>query len=201
MTPMKDFRFVWIDLETTGLNPDHDVILEMAMIITDGELNELVRLNEVVWNPYPVVFQETATMHPKVRKMHKDNGLLEAVMASEKDLRDVERAMFSLLHHHAVMGEARIAGSTIGFDRAFLRRRMPMFEGYLHYRSFDVSTLKEAARLWRPEFMPSKGVPAHRAMADIEESIASAKAFKELFELGVIRDPLDAKGDALDRGL
>jgi oligoribonuclease len=170
---------VWVDLEMTGLQPDTDVIVEVAVVVTDGSLEKVVEGPDLVVRQPPEALQGMADV---VREMHTRSGLLDAIAASETTLADAEAQVVAFVREHVPQaGAAPLAGSSIHADRAFLRRYMPRFEAHLHYRNVDVSTLKELVRRWYPqvyEQAPPKG-EGHRALADIRESIEELRYYRQ----------------------
>lgn len=164
----------WIDLETTGLDPKEGYPLEVAMVITTDDLQELVTYTSPIW-VYPPSLD--STLDPYVRMMHLDNGLL-AEIPSAPNLRDVEKEMVRLYRASAIDHALPLAGSTISFDREWLKEHFVNFAPLLHYRNVDVSTLKELNRRWRfaPEW-PKK--EAHRALDDIQDSIEELRYYKQ----------------------
>jgi oligoribonuclease len=171
-----DARWVWLDLEMTGLDDKTCVILQMAVIITDGALNELAMFEQTVWQPDSAL----ETMTPFVRQMHTDNGLLAAVRASTVSLAEAEQKALEVVTQHVPYKKGILAGNSIWQDRRFLLRHMPHFEQYLHYRQIDVSTIKVLARQWyggKGE-APSK-TPTHTALEDIRASIAELKWYRD----------------------
>lgn len=173
--PESALRLVWIDLEMTGLDPETDAILEIAVVITGADLVPLTQYEAVIWQPESTLERMT----PFVRDMHTVNGLLEKVRASEIDLRDAERKALQRISQHCALGEGVLAGNSIHQDRRFLVKYMPQLEGYLHYRQVDVSSLKVLAQAWYPEAprfeKPDKD---HTALADIRQSIAELKHYR-----------------------
>lgn len=167
----KDNRIVWIDLEMTGLDPKRHVIVEVAALVTDAELNILDEGLDIVVGASEA---ELAEMDDFVTKMHTDNGLLDEIKASTVSLQEAEDAVLELLATHCDPAHpAPLAGNSIATDRAFIREHMPRLDAALHYRMIDVSTVKELTRRWFPRAyfnQPDKGM-AHRALADIVESI------------------------------
>ncbi|WP_420868697.1 oligoribonuclease [Corynebacterium imitans] len=167
----KDNRIVWIDLEMTGLDPKRHVIVEVAALVTDAELNILDEGLDIVVGASAA---ELAEMDDFVTKMHTDNGLLDEIKASAVSVREAEDAVLELLEKHCDPAHpAPLAGNSIATDRAFIREHMPRLDAALHYRMIDVSTVKELTRRWFPRAyfnQPDKGM-AHRALADIVESI------------------------------
>lgn len=164
----RDDRLVWMDLEMTGLDPDVCAIVQMAIIITDRELNPVGNpLDLVIWQPPSVL----DSMEPFVRKMHTKSGLLEKIEKSKVSLKDAEQQAMSLLTGHCLYRSAALCGNTIGQDRRFLVRYMPEVEGFLHYRNIDVSTVKELGEWWYGTSYSKSDKGKHTAMHDIEQSI------------------------------
>ena len=171
-----DTRWVWLDLEMTGLDDKTCVIVQMAMIITDGSLREIAMLEETIWQPESAL----ETMGPYVRQMHTDNGILEKVRASQTSQAEAEQKALSLLVQHVPYRKGILAGNSIWQDRRFLLRHMPMFEQFLHYRQIDVSTVKILAREWYGGKGEAPGKPsAHTALEDIRASIAELKWYRD----------------------
>ena len=127
-------RFVWCDLEMTGLDPKTCVIVEIGVIITGPDLVPIAEVQHAIWQPDDVL----ARMEPFVRDMHTKNGLLERVRASRTSLRDAERSVFQTVQRHVGFREGILAGNSIHVDRRFLCEHMPLLEEYLHYRQLDV---------------------------------------------------------------
>jgi oligoribonuclease len=177
--PQDAGHLIWIDLEMTGLKPDVDRIIEVALVVTDGELNTIAEAP--VW----VVHQSDAVlagMDSWNQGTHGRSGLIDKVKASTIDETTVEVAALAFLREHVPPKMSPMCGNSICQDRRFLARSMPALEDYFHYRNLDVSTLKELARRWKPELM--KGVPKegkHEALADVYESIAELKYYRENF--------------------
>ncbi len=169
-------RYVWLDLEMTGLDDKTCAIIEMAIIITDGELNELAMLEQCIWQPDSML----ETMGPFVRQMHTDNGLLEKVRASKLGQQDAEQKAVELLSAHVPFKKGVLAGNSIWQDRRFLLRHMPFFESYLHYRQIDVSTIKVLSKQWYGPRGEAPGKPSsHTALDDIRASIAELKWYRD----------------------
>jgi len=167
---------VWVDLEMTGLDPESCAIVQMAMILTDTELNELTApIDLVIWQP-PAVLE---AMSPFVRQMHASSGLLDQIRTSTVSLEDAERLAMELVSTHASYRKARLCGNSIGQDRRFLVKYMPVLEGYLHYRQIDVSTIKELAGWWYGAKYTKPDEGKHTALADIRQSIAELKHYRE----------------------
>lgn len=169
---------VWVDLEMTGLDPERDVILEAAVIVTDGTLDAIVEGPDIVVSQPPAALHRMADV---VREMHARSGLTDAVGSSGTATAAAEAALLRFVTTHVPQPRtAPLAGNSVHADRAFLRRYMPALEAHLHYRNVDVSTVKELARRWRPDLLegaPAKG-GSHRALADIRESIAELRYYR-----------------------
>ena len=172
-------RLIWVDMEMTGLAPTSDRIIEVAVIITDGDLNLVVE------SPALVVHQDDATLNAMDawnQATHARTGLIDKVRASTIDEAAAERTMLEFLREYVPAKTSPMCGNSICQDRRFLARWMPQLEDYFHYRNLDVSTLKELVRRWKPELM--KGIPKegkHEALADVYESIAELKYYREQF--------------------
>ncbi len=177
--PADSNRLIWIDLEMTGLRPDADRILEVALVITDHALETVAQ------GPVFVVHQDDAAldaMDSWNKSTHGRSGLIDKVKAATMTEADVESAALAFLREHIPAKASPMCGNTICQDRRFLARFMPALEDWFHYRNLDVSTLKELVRRWKPELM--KGIPKegrHEALADILESIAELRYYREHF--------------------
>ncbi len=172
-------NLVWIDLEMTGLDPDHDHIIEIATIITDHQLN-MIEEGPVLAIRQPEVLLEG--MDDWNQRHHSASGLLERVRSSEVDERTAEWQTLEFLRRHVPQNASPLCGNSICQDRRFLYRYMPELERYLHYRNLDVSTLKELARRWAPQIadgITKKG--SHRALDDIRESIEELRYYRKHF--------------------
>jgi oligoribonuclease len=167
-----------MDLEMTGLDPTADVIVEIATLITDDDLAVVAE------GPDLVVHQPTAVldrMAPVVREMHTKSGLLARIEASTLSLEDAgARTLAFLREHIPERGTVPLCGNSIGTDRRFLAAWLPEVENHLHYRSVDVSTIKELAKRWYPEVVANAPVKAghHRALDDIRESVAELRYYR-----------------------
>ena len=162
-------RLVWIDCEMTGLDLAVDELVEVAVVVTDYDLKPVDPGFDVVIRPSDAAL---AQMNDVVRHMHQASGLLEA-LPSGVSLEEAEDRLLAYLQRFTAAGQAPIAGNTIGTDRSFLVRHMPRLDAHLHYRSVDVSSIKELAKRWYPRVYynaPTKH-GGHRALADILESI------------------------------
>jgi oligoribonuclease len=168
---------VWMDLEMTGLDHTRDVIVEIATLVTDDDLRIVAEGPDlVIAQPEDVL----ATMGPVVSEMHTASGLLEEIRASTTSLADAGRATLEFITSH--VPEPRtvpLCGNSIGMDRRFLAAYLPEIEEHLHYRSIDVSSVKELARRWYPDVAPPKKGTAHRALDDIRESVAELRFWRE----------------------
>ncbi|MBV7301502.1 oligoribonuclease [Corynebacterium sp. TAE3-ERU2] len=169
--PAKYDRLVWIDLEMTGLDPARHVIVEIAAVVTDAQLNILGEGVDIVVHASE---EELAQMDDFVANMHASSGLTEEITASTISLAEAEQTVLELIAEHCDPEHpAPLAGNSIATDRAFIKAHMPALDAALHYRMVDVSSVKELARRWQPRVyyhQPDKGL-AHRALADIVESI------------------------------
>ena len=170
---------VWLDMEMTGLDPDGDRIIELAMVITNSQL-ELIA-ESAVW----VVHQADAVldaMDEWNQKTHGKSGLIDKVKSSVLDEAEVEAQALDFLKRHVPAGKSPMCGNSICQDRRFMARYLPKLEAYFHYRNLDVSTLKELCKRWTPEI--AKGVKKggkHEALADIYESIEELKYYRANF--------------------
>jgi oligoribonuclease len=171
-------RFVWLDLEMTGLDPETCAIIEIGIIITGPDLKPIAEMERVIWQPDEVL----ARMEPVVRDMHTRNGLMSRVKSSPISLRVAERDVTSLVADHCALGEGVLCGNSIHTDRRFLIRYMPMLERFLHYRMVDVTSLKVLTRAWFPDVPePRKNASGHTALADLRASIAELTYYRETF--------------------
>ena len=170
---------VWIDLEMTGLDPDVDAIVEIATIITDGQLAQVERGPDLL---VAAPQEALAQMDDVVRGMHTTSGLLDALRDTHRSVAEAEAETLAFVRTHVPEpAMAPLAGNSVHADRMFLRRSMPTLEAHLHYRNVDVSTLKELARRWRPALLeqaPDKQ-DRHRALDDIVESIAELRFYRD----------------------
>ncbi|UNO41887.1 oligoribonuclease [Streptomyces sp. MST-110588] len=171
-------RMVWIDCEMTGLSLANDALIEVAALVTDSELNILGDGVDIVIRP-PA--EALTTMPEVVRQMHTSSGLLDE-LDNGTTLAEAERQVMEYIKQHVPEpGRAPLCGNSVGTDRGFLSRDMPDLEGYLHYRIVDVSSIKELARRWFPRayFNSPEKSGNHRALADIRESIAELRYYRE----------------------
>jgi oligoribonuclease len=170
-------KLVWMDLEMTGLDPERERIIEIATIVTDGELNVLAEGPELVLHQPESVLE---AMDEWNRKHHGDSGLVDRVRASTIADAEAEARILAFVAEHAGPREAPLAGNSIHQDRRFIARYMPALDAYLHYRMVDVSTVKELVARWYPEIYakrPHKHA-SHRALEDIRESIEELRYYR-----------------------
>ena len=162
----------------TGLEPGRHVIVEIATLITDDELEIVAEGPDLVVNPGP---EALTHMDKVVRSMHTRSGLLEAIEASTTTLEEAGAATLAFLKEQVPERTVPLCGNSIGTDRRFLAAHLPDIENWLHYRSVDVSTIKELARRWYPEVVAAAPAKAggHRALDDIRESVAELKYYRE----------------------
>ena len=174
-----DDRLVWIDLEMTGLDVERDVIVEIACIVTDAEL---VALDDGIQLIVHADAEQLAQMGDFVREMHTKSGLLPEIERSDVDVAGAQQAVLEYVRAHVKTARSvPLCGNSIGTDRRFLARDMPELDEYLHYRSIDVSSLKELCKRWYPEVYRKRPGKAehHRALDDIRESIAELRFYRE----------------------
>ena len=171
-------RIVWIDCEMTGLELENDALIEVAALVTDFELNQLGDGVDVVIKPEPAALEQ---MGDFVRDMHTRSGLL-AELDEGVSMEEAQALVLEYVMQHAPeAGKAPLGGNTVSTDRGFLERDMPQLAGHLHYRTIDVSSIKELSRRWYPRayFNAPAKHGGHRALADIRESIAELRYYRE----------------------
>ncbi len=175
----EDTNLIWIDLEMTGLNPDQDVIIEIATLVTDAQLNIIAE------GPALAVHQPDELldgMDEWCTRQHGKSGLTQRVRDSTISVAEAEARTLEFLQQHVAANQSPICGNSIGQDRRFLYRYMPTLEQYFHYRNLDVSTIKELARRWRPDVLAGVSKSgAHLAMDDIRDSINELRHYREHF--------------------
>jgi oligoribonuclease len=172
----RPLRLVWVDLEMTGLDPDTCVIVEIAAVITGPDLVPIAEVERVVWQPDEAL----ARMDPFVRDMHQRSGLYERIRASKTGLAAAERDVMALVTQHCTFREAVLAGNSIHQDRRFLSRYMPVFEGFLHYRQVDVSSLKVLSQAWYGDQKAfRKDGKTHTALDDIRGSLDELRHYRQ----------------------
>ncbi|MDB5764958.1 MAG: oligoribonuclease [Herminiimonas sp.] len=174
-----EFNLVWVDMEMTGLDPDSDRIIEVAVVVTDSNLNILAE------GPVFAIHQSDEMldgMDAWNKGTHGRSGLIERVKASTVTEADAEIALIDFLKHFVPNGKSPMCGNTICQDRRFMVRGMPKLEAFFHYRNLDVSTLKELCKRWKPELASGfKKHQKHTALADIIESIEELRYYREHF--------------------
>jgi oligoribonuclease len=172
-------RLVWLDLEMTGLDVERHVIVEIAVLVTDDQLGPVDEGIDLIVHQPPTALAE---MDDFVRTMHTKSGLLTEIEASSLSLAEAGTVALGYVRAHVpTTGTAPLCGNSIGVDRRFLDRQLPELDRYLHYRSIDVSSLKELCRRWYPAVYkgrPGK-VETHRALTDVLESIAELRYYRE----------------------
>ena len=172
-------NLIWLDMEMTGLLPDSDRIIELAVVVTDAELNVIAE------SPVIVVHQSDEVldgMDAWNKGTHGRSGLIEKVKASATNEEQATAQMLAFLKPHVPEGKSPMCGNSICQDRRFMARYMPDLEKYFHYRNLDVSTFKELARRWKPAIYSGfKKASKHEALADIYESIDELKYYREHF--------------------
>ncbi|MFH1351898.1 MAG: oligoribonuclease [Pseudomonadota bacterium] len=169
-------NLVWIDLEMTGLNPDKGVILEIATIVTDDELEILAEGPNIAIN-YPE--EILRNMDEWSRSHHQASGLLDRIKGSLYDCQRAEQETLNFISSFCKEGECLLCGNSIWQDRHFLRKHMPRLETFFHYRNIDVSSIKELVKRWYPDLPPYEKEKAHLALSDIKESINELKYYRQ----------------------
>lgn len=178
--PRREDRILFLDLETTGLDPDNDRILEVGAVLVTTDLKHIAAVHKIFAAPRRVDMLDTIDMH-------SDSGLMDQIAREEEkervaDVREVEEELIDwLVGRHLIRSKTlEIAGFSIHFDRSFLRVHMPRLHGWLSHRMIDVSTIRSLHRRWIGE--PRKQAQAHRALADCEEAIAELRSYRALFD-------------------
>jgi oligoribonuclease len=180
-TPIRpnEFNLIWLDMEMTGLDPDNDRIIEVAVVVTDADLNILAE------GPVLAIHQSDQIldgMDAWNKGTHGRSGLIERVKASAVSEAEAESALIDFLKKYVQSGKSPMCGNSICQDRRFMARSMPKLEAFFHYRNLDVSTLKELCKRWRPELVNGfKKHQKHTALADIIESIEELRYYREHF--------------------
>jgi oligoribonuclease len=174
-----EMNLIWVDLEMTGLEPDTDRIIEVAVVVTDMDLNLVAE------GPVFAIHQSDETldkMDAWNKGTHGRSGLIDRVRASTVSEEQAEAELIAFLRQYVPAGKSPMCGNTICQDRRFMVRTMPKLEAFFHYRNLDVSTLKELCRRWKPELVGGfKKHQKHTALADIIESIEELKYYREHF--------------------
>jgi len=172
-------NLVWIDLEMTGLDPEKEVIIEIATIITDSSLNLVAEGPSLA---VAASQEKLDAMDEWNQTHHGASGLLERVRKSQISTREAEARTLAFIEQHVARNSAPLCGNSVWQDRRFLARYMPTLEAYLHYRLIDVSSLKELVRRWRPDLLAGVNKKnAHTALADIRESIDELRFYRDNF--------------------
>ncbi len=172
-------NLLWIDMEMSGLSPDNDRVLEVAIVVTDAELNTVAEGPVLVVHQPDVVLEGMDNWN---KGTHGKSGLIDRVKTSVLGEGEVEAQMLDFIKQYVPERTSPMCGNSICQDRRFLARHMPKLEAYFHYRNLDVSTLKELAKRWRPELVDGfKKASKHEALADIYESIEEMKYYREHF--------------------
>ncbi len=174
-----EMNLIWVDMEMTGLDPDTDKIIEVAVVVTDMQLNVLAE------GPVFAIHQSDETLNKMDawnKGTHGRSGLIDRVKASTVTEEDASKALIEFLRTYVPAGKSPMCGNTICQDRRFMARGMPKLEAFFHYRNLDVSTLKELCRRWKPELASGfKKHQKHTALADIIESIEELKYYRANF--------------------
>tara|TARA_R110002050_G_scaffold141683_4_gene266853 strand:- start:2088 stop:2633 length:546 start_codon:yes stop_codon:yes gene_type:complete len=172
-------NLIWLDLEMTGLEPETDVVLEIATIVTDSQLNILAE------GPVFAIAQPDDVldnMNEWCIEHHGNSGLTQRCRESKVDIAEATAKTIEFVQQYVPQGVSPMCGNSIGQDRRFINKYMPDFEDYFHYRNLDVSTVKELARRWKPKVLDKVvKTGAHLALDDIRESIAELKVYQEHF--------------------
>ena len=174
-----EFNLIWVDMEMTGLDPDNDRIIEVAVVVTDSNLNVLAE------GPVFAIHQPDEVldrMDAWNKGTHGRSGLIDRVKASTVTEADAEKTLIDFLRHFVPAGKSPMCGNSICQDRRFMVRSMPKLENFFHYRNLDVSTLKELCKRWKPAIVSGfKKHQKHTALADIIESIEELRYYREHF--------------------
>lgn len=174
-----EFNLVWLDMEMTGLDPDNDRIIEVAVVVTDSELNVIAE------GPVFAIHQPDEVldrMDAWNKGTHGRSGLIDRVKASTVTEAQAETELITFLKRYVPAGKSPMCGNSICQDRRFMVRGMPKLEAFFHYRNLDVSTLKELCKRWKPEIASGfKKAQKHTALADIVESIEELRYYREHF--------------------
>lgn len=174
-----EFNLIWLDMEMTGLDPDNDKIIEVAVVVTDPNLNVIAE------GPVFAIHQSDETldkMDAWNKGTHGRSGLIDRVKASTVSEAEAEAELIAFLKKYVPSGKSPMCGNSICQDRRFMARGMPKLEAFFHYRNLDVSTLKELCRRWKPELAAGfKKHQKHTALADIIESIEELRYYREHF--------------------
>ena len=188
--PQLESPLVWIDLEMTGLDPTRHVIVEAAVIITDGSMAQKIEGPDLVMT---ATDDQLAAMDDVVTEMHRRSGLTKRIQAAELTVPEAEERLLDFVKRHVPEPRtAPLAGNSVHADRAFLEAHMPELASHLHYRNVDVSTIKELAKRWYPDLGTFEKQTTHRALSDITESIAELEYYREV----VFQPPPEPAGES-----
>ena len=172
-------NLIWIDMEMSGLSPDNDRVLEVAIVITDSQVAVVAEGPVKLVHQPDDVFERMDSWN---KSTHKKSGLIDRVKAATDNEAQVEATLIAFLAQHVPENTSPMCGNSICQDRRFLAKHMPKLEAFFHYRNLDVSTLKELAKRWKPGIMAGFAKHGkHEALADIHESIEELKYYKEKF--------------------
>ena len=172
-------NLIWIDMEMSGLSSDRDRIIEVALVVTDSQLNVVAEAPVLVVHQSDTVLDGMDNWN---KSTHGKSGLIDKIKASTLTEAEVEARMLAFLQQHVPAGVSPMCGNSICQDRRFLARSMPQLEAYFHYRNLDVSTLKELVKRWKPEIAAGLTKQSkHEALADIYDSIIEMKYYREHF--------------------
>jgi oligoribonuclease len=171
----ENLRLVWIDLEMTGLNAASDEILEIACVVTGPDLAPIMEIERVIHQPEEVLDQ----ISDRVRRIHNENGLIEAVRASTTTRNQAERAVLAALAPVVPPGEGILSGNSVYHDWRFLVRHMPRLEQHLHFRQVDIGTISVLVNAWYPGVEYNRPETGHRAMADVRASLDELRFYCE----------------------
>ncbi|MEE9382431.1 MAG: oligoribonuclease [Nannocystaceae bacterium] len=166
---------IWMDLEMTGLDPDGDVILEIATLVTDGDLEILAEGPDLVVHQCDEVLEK---MSDWCKEHHGESGLTAAIRASQVSVVAAEVETLEFVARYCESGKSPLCGNSIGQDRRFLARYMPRLESFLHYRNIDVSSVKELVHRWYPDVPALAKGEKHRALEDIKDSLAELRYYR-----------------------
>ena len=172
-------NLIWIDMEMSGLSPDNDRVLEVAIVITDAQLNVVAEGPVKLVHQADDVFERMDSWN---KSTHRKSGLIDRVKAATQNEAEVEAELIAFMAQHLPQNASPMCGNSICQDRRFLARHMPKLEAFFHYRNLDVSTLKELVKRWKPGIMAGFVKHGkHEALADIHESIEELKYYKGKF--------------------
>lgn len=177
MPPRREDLMVWIDCEMTGLDPDRHTLIEIATIVTDFDLNIIDRGPDLAIKQTPSALKK---MDAWPRRAHTSSGLLDRARAEGVSLAEAERKTLNFIKKHCAKNTAPLCGNSVWQDKRFISRYMPSIEKYLHYRIVDVSSIKLMVKHWHPDQQPPAKQDTHRALADIEDSIAELQFYRSL---------------------